>query len=169
MLRARRDTICRTLRAQLPDADEPDGPNAIGLDTKDSIYNPWAYLYESTANSYAAFDKWKPGSYTCRVYFTRIWEDEPGPYRATILVYKARGADPGAKLFSEKRVGPGAYALDADEDNRGEAYLVDYVTGTMMPKVFIGTGLTAGGDEYLDRDCISLPEAIAAFHTVLGD
>ena len=154
-------------------------------------YNPESFLYDQTIiDGTTTHDRvynptliqplWLAGNFVATVFITPIAAG--GPYRLTIAVFKSRGKKPiNNKPYSltagsnTNPIVPGEYLYDTNAF-RGEAYRLDYInppTGNI--KLYPTLPKTQGGDTDtypIPPDSpryFTLPEAVAVYHTIVGD
>jgi hypothetical protein len=168
--RADRNAICNGLRGRT-DAflDLNSAP--------DKVYKPSAFLY-TKARTYAGVSTWDTGNYVARLFATPT--SLGGPWRIAIFVCRSTGKDPSTYSADDdlwanavKPIpGPGTYVV---EKWRGGAigHLMDYVLTDQTGK----TGYFAVGANSLNdltilpaaTDIQRVPDAIAVFHTMVGE
>ena len=150
--------------------------------TKHTIYRPSVFLY-TKGRTYDGVSAWDGGNYVARLFATRTSTD--GPWRLVIFVCRSIGKPPSSHLASDQWAnaknptpGPGTYVW---ERSRGCVFghLLDYVTiDTNDPSLRTGypaVGVTSGANwsssiifptiTYIHR----VPDAVAVFHTILGE
>jgi hypothetical protein len=214
-MRAKRDAIVGQLRTSANNATSKTVEVSLSwnLAGKDRVYNPDSFLYEqdrsykTTDSASDAYPTWLAGNYYPVVLATPINNTGIGPWRITILIYKATGAIPAhLNTLLTTKVGlswsqtggqPGSYIVDwrpADTiNNYGQAYLVDRLTpGATHANdiIFLAspswTVSSASSISYKVADHLSdikgtgtaatdlpqwvtMPGAIAAYHTIFGE
>jgi len=198
-IRARRFTVvdrCRlyfkTNMATTGLADKPvEIPNSSGVlipFSQDFLeYNPNSFLYDqkSTDGYYRAYNTvstsqplWLAGNFVAVVFATPVTAD--GPYRFTIVVFKSRGPTISVprpvinKTYTGNPGNPivaGEYLYDTNA-LRGEAYRLDYIkTPTTTPQLFLTIPAVQTGEVNPSTASrfYTLPEALAVYHTIVGD
>ncbi len=119
-----------------------------------------------------------------------------GAWRIVIAIFKSRGEEPkcvtqalanNPKSYKQAGGKVGGYILDWDTDNttnyRGHAYQIEKIdeqkvfpagaapasTGSTVREVIIADRVIKVSGNDSTRDWLSLPEAVAVYHTILGD
>jgi prepilin-type N-terminal cleavage/methylation domain-containing protein len=218
-IRAERDAIMPRLRADAKDQTR-DITGYPELPIPFRVYNPDAFLYDwgrayatnSTTGDMTLDAQWQAGNYVPVVLATpvKVGGTDIGPWRITILIYKARGTLPvhlntsstgGSgnymKNWTVNRALAGSYLIDwqgatsTTGSPRGEAYLIDNIVtptsgGTInwangsiylapvVTNTAAKTQAVAGSSPSITGSTglpswVSMPGAIAAFHTIIGD
>ena len=140
------------------------------------VYRPSVFLYNpnpSKVRTYDGVNTWDAGNYVARFFASRTSVD--GPYRLTIFICRSIGKAPPSPALDQWKTataGPGTYVC---ERLRGSArgYLLDYVNyvGTEKTGYFV-LGTTADDYGSIAWDSTSyqcVPDAVAVFHTMLGE
>ncbi|MGB2755686.1 MAG: type II secretion system protein [Phycisphaerae bacterium] len=148
---------------------------------KHIVYNPSVFLYTSaekpTSRTYDGVNAWDAGNYVARVFATKTSAD--GPYRLTIFVCRSIGKPPSDRLSADlwqtatrPKPGPGTYVLEYTR-YRGWGHLLDYV---MIDTAGLKTGYPAVGLTSIgsiipstSTNILRVPDAVAVFHTILGE
>ena len=149
--------------------------NSAGL-FPDKVYKPSAFLY-TKARTYAGINTWDAGNYVARPFATPT--SIGGPWRIALFVCRSIGREPNpvdSDLWANAinpNPGPGTYVV---EKWRGGAigHLMDYVLTDQTGKK---TGYFAVGSNSLNyttilptaTDIQRVPDAVAVFHTMLGE
>ena len=216
-LRIRRYAVvkfCRdTLKANAADALKKDKPLQISGYTDTSkipgglttaipeatiIYNPASFLYETSttpskpyrtySTAAAPYTLWTGGNYVPVMFVTPTGTDGAGPYRLTVVVFKAKGvAAKTDATYAANKVNAGEYLLDPNAQ-RGEAYLIERVAqkGSASDEIHLAGatpnqdtsgGGKATGYKVADREVsvtdltgwLSLPRPTMVFHTIIGE
>jgi prepilin-type N-terminal cleavage/methylation domain-containing protein len=162
------------------------------------VYDPAEFLYDhedengNPNRSYDSTNVWvdegSKANYVPRVFMTPISTNNPGggPWRVILAIYRSQGKGPSNIITQERwttssvwpKMGPGRYVLDGTSYD-GYAYLVDSIEEGLNPKdnpgyATLATGARAKGDEpgvvdWRWRCLVVGSEAVAVYHTVLGD
>lgn len=175
-MRANRNEVLEWCRAQAKSKTTLMGSSAVPYAVR--MYNPVSFLYDESSGTGGSkprrkynpdvqyYGLWAQGNYTPMLFATpmNVGTQASGPWRITIVVFKARGSEPayiraattGMKTWKDSNSGtideyapgaylrgnPGEYVLDWNPTkptgNRGEAYMVD--------RAIIKTGSPAGDD-----------------------
>ena len=146
------------------------------------VYRPSVFLY-TKARTYDGVGTWDAGNYVARIFAARSRSPlsafpTDGPYRLAIVVCRSIGKPPPPSVtFSlwanadKPKPGPGTYVI---ERSRGCAWghLLDYVKidpagdKTGYPAV----GWTSSGAIISqDSNILCVPDAVAVYHTILGE
>jgi prepilin-type N-terminal cleavage/methylation domain-containing protein len=212
-MRAKRDVIVGQLRMPANNAINKTVEISLNwyLAGKDRVYNPDSFLYEqdrsykTTDSGSDAYPNWLAGNYYPVVLATPIANTGIGPWRITILIYKATGAIPAyLNNLSATKVGlswsqtggqPGGYIVDwrpGDAiNNYGQAYLVDRLipgatrandsiylaspsysasSATFITHYVADRTIKGMGAATTDLpQWVTMPGAIAAYHTIFGE
>ena len=160
------------------------------------VYDPAEFLYDhedgdgNPDRSYNSTNVWgdegSKANYVPRVFMTPVSTNGPGggPWRVTLAICRSQGEGPPLWIGQERwpavwnRMGPGKYVLDTSSYD-GYAYMVDSIKESQSPSdhpeyATLATGARAKGDEpgVVDRNwrcLVAGHEAVAVYHTVLGD
>jgi len=136
------------------------------------VYDPAEFLYEGESRSYKNTGTWAAGHYVPRVYLTPVSEN--GPWRVTLVIYRSQGEPPPSIVWSEQwpqawaKMGPGKYILDPTNYD-GYAYMVDSIKGENPGDVTLATRGRAENTEHAESGWRCMVDAVAVYHTVLGD
>ncbi|HUS46218.1 MAG TPA: type II secretion system protein, partial [Phycisphaerae bacterium] len=128
-MRIQRDGACTYMRDKKYGFIDNAIPSAMLL------YNPNVFLY-SKSRTYDGVSTWDGGNLVARVWLFPVSRtagdgNGRGPWRATILVFKARGDTPVLSGYwaewriKKKDMGPGSYVYEYRW--QGYGYMVDYV------------------------------------------
>jgi len=158
------------------------------LPGKFKVYDPTEFLYEvDPPRSYDSTDVWgdkgSKANYVPRLFITPVAEG--GPWRITLAIYRSQGKAPNPMLYAEQwsfvwsKMGPGKYVLDGT-GYCGYAYMVDsikegpdlkdhpeYVTLATLSR-YRQYSISAGWRCLVGR-VAEFPDAVAVYHTILGD
>ena len=145
---------------------------------KHIVYKPSAFLYTKN-RTYDGVSAWDGGNYVARLFATRTSTD--GPWRLTIFVCRSIGKIPASALRYDQwdtatppTPGPGTYVVERVRGS-GWGHLLDYVTIDTAGKK---TGYPAIGAISTNVPTIlptttwtiqRVPDAVAVFHTILGE
>ena len=153
-----------------------DAPGLLSV-----VYKPSVFLYTKD-RTYAGVSTWDGGNYVARLFASRTSID--GPWRLSIFVCRAIGIAPTNStdiykwdnLNLKPPPGPGTYVY---ENSRGCIYghLLDYVTidpaglRTGYPAVGVTSGASWPPDIIRPTTTFIqyMPDAVAVFHTILGE
>ena len=183
-VRANRNAIYNGLRDRTEDFLDL---NSAGV-FSDTVYKPSVFLY-TKGRTYAGVSTWDPGNYVARLFATRTSPDKPdNPWRIAIFVCRSIGKPPGlveSDLWANavnpipgpgidiKPIpGPGTYVV---EKRRYGAigHLVDYVLTDKTGYFAVGFNSRdeTGNDKISSTalDIQRVPDAVAVFHTMLGE
>jgi len=143
------------------------------------VYRPSVFLY-TKSRTYAGVSAWDGGNYYARFFATRTSAD--GPYRLTIFVCRSIGKPPVLNAIQpdywNRAKPPPAPGPDVWERTRGCVYghLIDYVTidpaDVTKRTGYPAVGCTSGGSiipPTSSTTILRVPDAIAVFHTMLGE
>ena len=151
--------------------------NSTGLfPGKYIVYKPTAFLYtnqaKTVARTYDGVNTWDAGNYVARVFATPTGIG--GPWRITLFVCRSigRGPNPADDDRWANAVkpppGPGTYVV---EKWRGGAmgHLVDYVKDKTGYFAVGSNSLNAATIATTATDIQRVPDAVAVFHTIVGE
>jgi len=163
------------------------------LPEKLKVYDPTEFLYDhedengNPNRSYDSTDVWgdegSKANYVPRIFVTPIAEG--GPWRITLAIYRSHGKAPPTYVALEgwprlwSKMGPGKYVLDGD-NWCGYAYMVDSIKEGPDLKDHPEYATLATLGRYQQKNLISWwrclvgrdaesPDAVAVYHTILGD
>ena len=186
--RADRNAINDKLRGRTDDIIDLNSTFATDVfPGKHVVYRPSVFLY-TKGRTYAGVNTWDAGNYVARLFATPT--SPGGPWRIAIFVCRSTGKDPYTSYIADDPYtldhdlwattvkptpGPGTYVV---ERWRGGAigHLVDYVLTDQTDQT-LRTGYFAVGSNSLNyltilpiaTDIQRVPDAVAVFHTILGE
>ena len=142
---------------------------------KHVVYKPSVFLYPN--RSYDGVNAWDAGNYVARLFATRTSTD--GPWRISIFVCRSIGKGPNPvtrdwwAYATRPTPGPGTYVVEVN-GGRGYGHLLDYVTIDTAGKRtgYPAVGVTSKGSIIPPTTLWSIqcvPDAVAVFHTMLGE
>ncbi|MGB2937054.1 MAG: type II secretion system protein [Phycisphaerae bacterium] len=181
----------------LPKEADPRAPYYFhNLPGKLKVYDPAEFLYDHVdkdgdpVRSYDSTDVWgdkgSKANYVPRIFLTPVSRNGPGggPWRVTLAICRSQEEGPPVQIWRERwsfvwsKMGPGKYVLETGHCG-GYAYMVDSIKESQSPSdhpeyATLATGARAKGDEpgVVDRNwrcLVAGHEAVAVYHTVLGD
>lgn len=184
--------MIRVLRNDLVNWSRNKGAGVVEdrskLSGKLKVYDPTEFLYEvDPPRSYDSTDVWgdkgSKANYVPRLFITSVAEG--GPWRITLAIYRSHGKAPPTYVALEgwprlwSKMGPGKYVLDRT-GYCGYAYMVDSIKEGPDLKDHPEYATLATLGRYQQKNLISWwrclvgrdaesPDAVAVYHTILGD
>lgn len=168
MIRARRHKILSAIRTYEETAGKTTPVEHFRLDDKDcmpselQVFNPYMFTYDWNRLYPPGTDRWAAGNYTAVIYANPLRPG--GPYRVAFVVYAARRGAPNVVPLAQLAPTPGDYVYDRT-DFRGEAHMVDYATGTTVHTAAVPLNTPP----IASPNWLVVPDAVMAYHVVLGD